>query len=131
MHEVSLIENVIEIVTAEMPKHDVTRVQTITLRIGEMSHALPDALIFGFELLSKGTPLEGAKLIIQGVPTKGRCKTCGRDFIMSSFWKKLEQKGFRGRSPLKDQFDPCPGCGGTDVEIVSGKELEIVEFEGS
>jgi len=113
MHEVSLIENVIKIVVAEMPKYNITRVETITLRIGEMSQVVPDALVFGFEVLSKGTALEGARLIIENVPTKGCCKGCGKEFVIG------------------DLFDVCPECGETNIEIISGKELEIVEFEGS
>ncbi len=113
MHEISLIENIIEIIMAEMPKHSVTKVETITLRIGEMRHIVSDTLVFGFDVLSKDTPLEGAKLIIESVPMRGRCKTCGQDFI------------------IEDWFSNCSKCDGTNTEIISGKELEIVAFEGS
>lgn len=112
MHEVSLIENVIEIVMAEMPKHGITKVENITLRIGQMSMVMSDALIFAFEVLSKGTPLENATLSIESVPTEGRCRGCGEEFI------------------IKDWPTDCPKCGGTDIELISGKELEIAEFEG-
>ena len=112
MHEISLIESIIEIIMAEMPKHDITRVESITLRIGEMQRVVPDALLFGFDILSKDTPLEEAKLVIENVPTKERCKTCGQDFVVESW------------------FESCPKCGKTDVEIISGDELETVEFEG-
>jgi len=112
MHEISLVENIIEIIISEMPKYNITKVDTITLRIGGMSNVMPDALSFGFDLLSKGTPLEEAKLIIENVQTRGLCKSCGHEFIMT------------------DLLDPCPVCEGIAVEIISGKELEIVEFEG-
>ena len=112
MHEIAIVESIIDIVSTEMKKHNMTKVETIKLRIGEMSHVMPDALFFSFDISSKGTPLEGAKLIIETVPTKGRCKGCGTEFT------------------IKDTFDICPNCGGISFEIISGKELEIAEFVG-
>ena len=70
MHEVSLIQSINEAVMAEMPKHNITKIESITLRIGEMRQVIPDTLIFAFEILSKDTPLEGAKLIVENIPTK-------------------------------------------------------------
>jgi hydrogenase nickel incorporation protein HypA/HybF len=112
MHEISLIESIIEIITAEMPKHNITRVEAIKLRIGEMRQVVPDVLLFGFEVLSKGTPLEGAELIVENVSMKGHCRICDQDFA------------------LEDWFSNCPGCGKAEYDIISGRELEIVEFEG-
>ncbi|MGQ9608722.1 MAG: hydrogenase maturation nickel metallochaperone HypA [bacterium] len=112
MHEVSIAENIIEIIKAEMPKHNLTRIDSIKIRIGDMSHIMPDALIFAFELLSEGTQFENAKIIIEKIPTKGRCRNCGNEFIMD------------------DILDNCPKCGGVYIDIISGKELEILEFEG-
>ncbi len=112
MHEVSLIENVIEIVMAEMPRHGITKVENVKLRIGQMNLVSHDALVFAFEVLSKGTPLENARLIIESVPTEGCCRRCGEEFI------------------IEDWLAGCPMCGGTDIELISGKELEIAEFEG-
>jgi hydrogenase nickel incorporation protein HypA/HybF len=77
-----------------------------------MSQVVPDMLIFGFDLLSKETVLEGANLIIESVPTRGCCKNCGKEFV------------------IKDFLDNCPECDGMSFDIVSGKELEIVEFTG-
>jgi hydrogenase nickel incorporation protein HypA/HybF len=113
LHETAIAENIIDIVTSEMSKHGLTKVQSIKLRIGEMSHVMPDALIFGFDVMSKGTPLEDAKLIIESLATKGLCKKCETEFI------------------IKDMLDVCPKCENPYFEIISGKELEITEFDGS
>lgn len=112
MHEIAIVESIIDIISTEMKKHNMTKVDTIKLRIGEMSHVMSDALTFSFGISSKGTPLDGAKLIIETVPTKGRCKGCGTEFT------------------VKNTFDICPECDGISYEIISGKELEIVEFDG-
>lgn len=113
MHEIALVESIIDIVNTEMKKYNMAKVATIKLRIGEMSHAMPEALVFSFDTSSKGTALEGAKLVIEIVPAKGKCKDCKTEFV------------------VKDIFDICPECGGISYEIISGKELEIAEFEGS
>lgn len=113
MHELSIIESIIEIILAEMPKHNITRIEKISLRIGDMRQVVPDALLFGFECLSKNTPLEGADLSIENVPIRGSCKACQTEF------------------QLKNWYQGCPQCNASEVEIIAGKELEIAEFEGS
>ena len=113
MHEISIVESIIEIVIAEIPKHGITNVESIKLAIGEMQQIVPDTLIFAFDVLSKDTPLEGAKLIIESVPIKGHCKACLQDFL------------------IEDWGGKCTQCGKTDIEIISGKDLNIVGLEGS
>jgi len=113
MHELSIAQSIIEVVMQDMSKHKLTKVDTIKLRIGKITQVMPDALLFGFECLSKDTSLDGTKLIIETVPVKGHCKTCGQDFV------------------FEDWPHDCPECGQTDIRIISGRELEIVEFEGS
>ena len=113
MHELSIVQNIIEIILAELPKHNLTKVETISLRIGEMRQVVPDALYFGFECLSKDTALEGAEVKIENIPIKGRCRQCSHEFI------------------LENWLENCKKCGQNHVEIISGKELEIAEFEGS
>ncbi|HGJ67140.1 TPA: hydrogenase maturation nickel metallochaperone HypA [bacterium] len=113
MHEIAIVESIIDIVSAEMKKHNMTKLETIKLRIGEMSNIMLDALVFSFDVLSKETPLEGAKLIIETVLIKFRCKDCKIEFT------------------IKDTFGICPECNGINCEIISGKELEIAELNGS
>jgi len=113
MHELSIIESIIDIVLDEMPKHNLTKIKNISLRIGNMRQVVPEAMQFGFECLSKNTPLEGAELKIEHIPIRGRCRQCQDEFI------------------LENWLDNCNNCGASLIEIISGKELEIAEFEGS
>lgn len=112
MHEISLVESIINIVLDEIPKYNITKVTSITLKVGAMTLVVPDALRFGFQILSQDTPLEGAEIIIENVPTTGRCRACGNVF------------------PIDDWFENCPKCEKMDIEIISGKEMEIINFEG-
>jgi len=113
MHELSIVANIIDIIETELNKNNLTRVESISLRIGEMRQVVPDALYFGFECLSKDTPLEGAEIKIETIPIKGKCRKCLHEFI------------------LENWLENCPTCGENQIEIISGKELEIAEFEGS
>jgi len=112
MHEIALVESIINIVLGEIPKYNITKVSSIALKIGAMRLVVPEALRFGFELMSQNTPLEGAEIVIENILTTGRCKNCGHLF------------------PIDDWFDNCPKCEKMDVEIISGKEMEIINFEG-
>ena len=62
MHELSLAQNIMEIIKKEMPRYNLTKIDTVTLRIGEMAQVMPDALIFGFECLTQGTIHDGARI---------------------------------------------------------------------
>ncbi|MCU0645720.1 MAG: hydrogenase maturation nickel metallochaperone HypA [bacterium] len=113
MHELSIVQNIIGIIQSELSKHNITRVKSISLRIGRMRQVVPDALFFAFECLSKDTPLEGAEVKIEDIPIKGRCRNCHHEFILEN-WQ-----------------ENCASCGENQMDIISGKELEIAEFEGT
>lgn len=108
MHELSLAEGVVAVAQRHAAGRRVTAVE---LRVGHLRQVVPSALTFAFELLSEGTELEGARLEIEEVPARGRCRGC----IAES-----ELEGF----PLA-----CPACGSLDVEVVAGEELLVVALE--
>jgi len=112
MHEMSITVNVIRIVTEQMEKNGATKLNSLKVKVGQMTAVEPDSLRFCFEACIKGTPLEGAFLDIEEVPITGRCNTCNRDFKMENYY-----------------VSTCPDCGGTAADIVSGRELDIVSME--
>ena len=111
MHEMSIAQNVIEIVKEEMLKHDATTLRSVRLNIGRMSAILPDALSFCFEVITAGTELEGAGLIMDIIPLKGYCPSCGKEF-------EIEDYAFN-----------CTTCGSSEIDTISGQDLAIVEIE--
>ncbi len=108
MHELSLAEAVVEIASRHAAGRSVNRVE---LRVGHLRQVVPSALEFAFALLSDGTVLDGAELVIEDVPARGVCRRCGTETTMSQF-------------PLQ-----CSGCGGLDLEIVAGEELLVDAIE--
>ena len=108
MHELSIAQAVLAIAERHAAGRRVRRVE---LRVGHLRQVVPTALAFAFELLTDGTALEGAELVIEDVPARGRCRACGVETAMRGF-------------PLQ-----CATCGGFDVELVSGEELLVDALE--
>ena len=111
MHEMSVAQNVLEIVHQFTPVQEIPNVRSVRLRIGELAGVVPESLEFCFKVLIEGTPLQGAALAIEHVPLTIRCKNCNTT-------SKLEFPVF-----------VCPSCNSSDVELKSGTEFHVVEIE--
>jgi len=111
MHELSIAQSLLGIVEEESAPFKDAKVVSVKLRIGKLSGVVPEALKFAFEIITKGGVAEGASLDIEEVPITIKCHQCQKLFI------------------AEDPFMICPHCDGWDVEMISGKELEIRELE--
>ena len=111
MHEMSIAQSLISILQEEMAKHGATTLRSVRLSIGEMSAIVPESLSFCFDIIVQGTPLEGAKLLMDKIPLKGYCPQCDETF------------------DIKDFVFVCPTCASTTIETIEGQELSIVEME--
>jgi hydrogenase nickel incorporation protein HypA/HybF len=110
MHEMSIAQSLVDLLREEMDKAGAKTLLSVRLEIGRMSAIVPDALSFGFQVVTTGTDLEGAELIMDMVPLRGHCRECGRDF-------DIENYAFQ-----------CPLCGSSDIDTLSGQELSVVEI---
>ena len=108
MHELSIAESVVDIASRHAGGR---RVYSVELKVGALRQVVPSALEFAFELLTNGTELEGAELLIEEVPARGRCRACGAETTMWSF-------------PLQ-----CGSCGGLDLSLLAGEELLVDALE--
>ncbi|OGP19742.1 MAG: hydrogenase maturation nickel metallochaperone HypA [Deltaproteobacteria bacterium GWA2_55_10] len=111
MHEMSITRSIVETVEKEMDRAELTRLDKVRIRVGELTAVEPDVLRFCFETTIKGTRLEGAALDIEEVPLTGRCKDCGNSFRITAF-ESL-----------------CPKCKCTRIERTGGTELDIQSIE--
>lgn len=111
MHELSLMESVLEIVEDEAAKAGATSVRMVKLVIGELSHVEPEAMAFCFEAVTRGTIADGARLEIERVPGRGWCLACGETVEIS------------------ERFGTCPKCGGHEVQMTGGDDLRVAELE--
>ena len=107
MHELALVESVIDMVAEHAQSHRVCRVK---LEIGTFTCVTPDAIRFCFDVATEKTPLEDAVLEIVEIDARARCRVCGETFAQEWLWTA------------------CP-CGAQDYERLSGEELRIKEYE--
>jgi len=108
MHELGITRSIVSIVGEHAGDEKVSRV---VLRIGELSEVLPDAVAFCFEICAQGTVCEGAELVIERVPGRGKCRICGHEQGMDAL------------------IDKCRGCDEYALDVVSGEELLVKEME--
>lgn len=107
-----LVASVIDIVTDAMKDAPAgARVRTVTLKVGDMTETIPDALEFAFDALSPGTLLEGAELVVNAISPRSKCLDCGYEYGHDRF--QME----------------CPECGSYLLELLCGRELEIASID--
>jgi hydrogenase nickel incorporation protein HypA/HybF len=107
MHELSVSSAVVDTVL----KHAAgRRVTVVSLRIGHLRQVVPDSLAFYFELVSRETLCEGARLEQEVVPARLRCEGCENEWDPEDAW-------FR-----------CVRCGGAGA-VIAGDELEVESIE--
>jgi hydrogenase nickel incorporation protein HypA/HybF len=111
VHELSLMQEILKVIEEQVRVNEVKKVHEVHLRVGKMMAVVPSSLCFCFEILSKGTMLEGAKLEIEEVPVRCKCKGCGGEFIVESF------------------VFSCPDCKSGDLEQLSGNEFMVHSME--
>jgi hydrogenase nickel incorporation protein HypA/HybF len=108
MHELSIAEAIVDVATRHAAGRRVVKVE---VKVGHLRQVVPDSLRFAFELVARGTALDGAELAIEHVPAAGRCRDCGAESVMEHF-------------PLC-----CARCAGLDVEVRAGEELLVNALE--
>ena len=68
MHEFSLAQDVINIVSQSVPLQDEERVVLIKVKAGVLKMLTQESLQRAFDILSNGTALSGAKIVFEEVP---------------------------------------------------------------
>jgi len=113
MHEVSLMQNTLRIATERAAAEGARRIHRLTMRVGPLSGAVPEALEFAFEVLAQGTMAEGATLEVERTPIVCYCPTCRSEFQPSDF------------------VCECPTCHQFSADVRGGRELELASLEVS
>ena len=118
MHEMSLVQGLLDIIEQEMERHGATRLIKVRVRHGALAAVVPEAMLFAWEAITKATPLDGAVLEMDEVPVVLKCSMCGREFQPD------------GLTPHGMLCVPCPGCGEElGHQVLDGKELTLEQLE--
>ena len=111
MHELSIAQNIFDLVEENVSCKDREKVRNINIRLGEISGVIPESLEFCFEVITKGTSFEKSLLKIERIPVTAKCNKCSREFTVENL------------------FFFCAVCGSSDIKILAGTEMQISEIE--
>jgi hydrogenase nickel incorporation protein HypA/HybF len=108
VHELSLCDAILGMTMKHADGRPVTQV---TVRIGHLRQVVPDALRFGWEVLTDATPLKGCELMIEQIPATVECQQC------------------HAKTTLDMPILMCGTCSSFDVRLLSGEEFVVVSME--
>lgn len=107
MHELSLVEGILEIAREQATAHHAQSVDCIELDMGALDAVDPDAFDFAWKAATPATVLAQAQCIIHRIPGRARCMICDHEFEVEQY------------------FDECPKCGSFRKEITGGAGLKV------
>ena len=87
------------------------RITALRLRVGTLSGAVPDAMRFAWDVVSRDTIAAGARLEIESLPAAGWCAVCQVEFECADF------------------LNECPRCHNLSGDLRRGRELDIAAVE--
>ncbi|MFP3985472.1 MAG: hydrogenase maturation nickel metallochaperone HypA [Candidatus Bathyarchaeia archaeon] len=116
MHEGAITTQIVETVLKEAEQRKAKKVTEVLLAIGSLMFLNPEQVLFWYEMLTKGTIMQGSKLIIEENKGTVHCSKCG----YKGNFKYVDDSAFHVPMPTLQ----CPKCGGA-VEIVNGKDCLI------
>lgn len=112
MHELGVVFHCIKEVNKIAAENGVSRVNSVTVEIGEVSTILPDLFEDCWNwAVKKETVLKDAKVIIETLPAVTHCENCLKDYPTVQYGKT------------------CPYCGSGETYLLTGNELSIKQIE--
>ncbi len=133
MHEASYALAIIDAVVKQLEERDLKNVKVtkVYVKIGELSLIDAVALKNAFEAYSMGSPLEGAELVIETIPSKFKCRDCGHVWGFREAFPQLKENipVIHLYPHLVAEMLKCPKCGSLDVEVLQGDEFYVEGFE--
>ncbi len=117
MHEVSVVTSIVDAVIDELSKYNVASVNSVTILVGVLTNLGEEQMKFAYEIVTRGTMLEGSELIMESVPVEASCLSCG----YSGPVRTLADPDYETHSiPILS----CPECGG-EIKVVKGMECTV------
>lgn len=124
MHELSLSSAIVD---TALRHADGRRVTAVNMRIGTLRQVVPDSLVFYFEIVSRETVCEGARLEHELVGALLRCPECAREWDPAPP-PVATHGGLIDALPGLPTFR-CPSCQSGGGEVLRGGEFEVESIE--
>ena len=117
MHEVSVVISLVDAVIAELERYNVVKVNSVTVVIGDLTNLGEEQMSFAYEIVTRGTILEGSQFIVEHEPIELVCDSCGYEGPATV----ITDPDFDTHSiPVLS----CPECGG-HVKVVRGMSCTV------
>jgi hydrogenase nickel incorporation protein HypA/HybF len=111
MHEMGIARQLFDIAVDSIPDGiENPKVEQVNLKIGRLAAVVEHSLTFCFEVIAKDTPLDQARLNIETVPVTIHCRAC------NNTWE------------ADDPVFTCPYCEKNDIQLVTGREIQITSI---
>ncbi len=116
MHEFAFAMSIFKVAEATAIKYKAQKITEVLLEIGELTLIVPEMLQRSFDMATRGSIAEGAKLIIQITPGKIKCREC----------EKISEVTLNEEAQLTGlQLFQCSHCLSKNTEIVEGKKANV------
>ena len=111
MHEFAVCQGMLTQIEAIAAEQQAAAVDMITVQIGPLSGIESHLLTQAFPLAAAGTVAEKAELIVETLPIKVKCQTCGAE------------------TEAKPNRLVCGQCGDYHTQLLSGDEMLLASLE--
>ncbi len=107
MHELAVTQNILDIACKHAAEAGAERITDLYLVVGQLSSIVDDSVQFYWDMISEGTPAQGAALHFRRVPTELLCLNCNVRY-----------------TPTHEDL-ACPHCASIKVQVVAGEEFYL------
>ncbi len=111
MHEFAVCQDMLQQIESIAADEQATAVETVTVRIGPLSGIEAHLLSQAFPLAAAGTVAENAELVVEALPIKVKCQSCGAE------------------TEAKANRLICGQCGDYHTQLLSGDEMLLASLE--
>lgn len=111
MHEMTLAEEVLQIVEDAARREGFRRVHALWLEIGKLSSVEPEALRFCFEAVARDSVAAGARVEIVATAGAAWCYDCAAPVALAAL------------------DDACPLCGRHRFRVTGGAQMRVRQLE--
>ena len=111
MHEYSIVQSLLDSCDENAIANNATKVIKVVIKIGVMSGVEPELLKTAFDTFKEKTICEDAEFIINVQSVVIKCNECQTEATL----KKLEYT--------------CPNCKSSDLKILDGEDMYLMQLE--
>jgi len=129
LHELSLVQGIVDAVQ-ETAREKKGKVTSFKIEVGELSQFDIRLIRQLLADITKGTPLEGAKVIVQREKCRVRCLGCGNRWGFEQLTGTLSENDkemVHFLPELISSCSKCPSCSKSYFEIEAGRSVRVAE----